>query len=227
MIDSARQRAALGSILKILEPGSLDVPESVLEILLPRPFGHPPNRELLESRTDPAFDPMGAARAAASMAVAVLLQPERTARLVDFHRREPSRPGLEWLLAGLIEKTFRDPPAGSPAAPRLAALSRVVRGAVVDGLLDLSAHPRVTTDVRAMVDLSLAGLKTRLESGRGSGFQDEAHNALLAARIGRYLARDLRDGPAAPWTAPPPPGSPIGAGFLPPDLAGCSLEALP
>src|SRR5947199_284274 len=79
----------------------LDLPEPVLAVLLPRPPGFPANVEMFGSRTSPAFDALGAAGTAADLAVHALLERERAARLVDFHRRDPRLPGLEEVLAAL------------------------------------------------------------------------------------------------------------------------------
>ena len=218
MLDPGRQKAALAAILSLLDPESLDIPESALEVLMPRPFGHPANRELMTSGAAPAFDAMGISRTAASMAVGVLLQPERAARLVDFHRRDEEQPGLRWLLDAVVERAFR---GVRPASERLAGLAQVVRGAVVDGLIALSSNPRVTGEVRAEVDRALRELDGELGDDRGP------HEVMLALRIARYLDRRSAEVPQDPATLGPPPGSPIGSsGAAPgiPDLAGCSWE---
>jgi hypothetical protein len=216
MIDPARQAAALGAILRLLDPSTLDIPESALRLLVPRPFGYPSGRELNEGRTDPAFDALGVARTAARMAVGALLQPERTARLVDFHRRDAHQPGLGWLIGAIVRAAFDGP---EPATDRLGALGRVARGAVVDGLIALASDGRVTDEVRAVVDDSLRGLRSRRGEGAAAG--GDPHTALLADRIGRYLERRIAEPPGEPATVEPPPGDPIGSM---PELAGCSRE---
>ncbi|MCI0548370.1 MAG: zinc-dependent metalloprotease [Candidatus Rokubacteria bacterium] len=222
MVGAGRQEAALSAILQALDPARLDIPESTLSLLLPRTFGHPGGVDLIASRTAPAFDAMGAAATAASMAVSTLLQPERAARLVDHHRRDPAQPGLRWLLDGLVERAF-----GSPAPPpeRQAALAGAARGAVVDGLIALSAHERVTDEVRAATDGAHRRLRARLEPARGPGAEGDLAE-LLAGRIGRYLDRQIRDLPAEPAAPAAPPGSPIGGGLGPAGrgVSGCSLD---
>ncbi len=223
MIAADRQQAALAVMLRLLDPESLDIPESALQILLPRPFGHPGNRELTTSRTAPAFDAIGAAATAAAMAVSALLQPERAARLVDHRRRDATQPGLEWLLAGLTEKAFGAP---LPSSRRLAALARTARSAVVEGLIALSAHPGATDEVRAATDGALRSLRARIEEVRAAAGEGQHHDALLSERIGRYLDRQIRDLPGEPASPPAPPGSPIGGGRNVPAWAatGCSLH---
>ncbi len=169
------------------------------------------------------IDAIGAAATASSMAVSALLQPERAARLVDHHRRDATQPGLEWLLKNLTDKAFGQPP---PPSERLAVLARTARGAVVEGLIALSAHPGATDEVRAATDGALRRLRARLEAGRAAAGEGPDHDALLSERIGRYLDRQLRDAPGEPSSPPAPPGSPIGErrGMLREDIAGCSFD---
>jgi hypothetical protein len=105
-VAAAWQRRALAAALSALAPEALDIPEKVVRLILPRPPGHPPNVELFVGGEAPAFDPLAAAAAAADMVVEGLTQRERAARLVDFHRRDPSLPSFEEVLRALIDETF-------------------------------------------------------------------------------------------------------------------------
>ena len=51
--------------------------------------------EDFHSRTQITFDSMAPVEAAADMAVALLLNPERATRLVDYHSRDVKNPGLD------------------------------------------------------------------------------------------------------------------------------------
>jgi hypothetical protein len=105
-VAAAWQRRALAAALAAMAPEALDMPEKVLRLILPRPPGHPPNVELFIGGEAPAFDPLAAAAAAADLVVEGLTQRERAARLVDFHRRDPSLPSLEEVLGALVGETF-------------------------------------------------------------------------------------------------------------------------
>ncbi|MFQ5350242.1 MAG: zinc-dependent metalloprotease, partial [Thermoanaerobaculia bacterium] len=108
-LSAERQLRAVDALLTTLDPHELDIREDLLTLLLPRPYGYEPNRELFEHRTAPIFDALGAAATAADLTVAALLQPERAARLVDQHRRIPELPGLAAVLSRLTEAVFRQP----------------------------------------------------------------------------------------------------------------------
>ncbi len=207
-IDPERQMRALEVVLSVLEPETLDLPESVLKVIPPPPPESGTNREIFRGRSDPALDPLGAAATAADMVVTALLQPERAARLVDFHRRDPAQPGLEAVLGVVIDRVFD---ATAATAPRLEEIRRVVQNVTVDGLIRLSSNPAASPEVRARVDAALAALDTRLAGPAVVGADEAAHRAALATRIERYRERALAPKPVPPAALQPPPGDPIGS----------------
>jgi hypothetical protein len=227
-VEAERQREALRTILEILEPERLDLPESVIALLLPRPAEYPLHQELFRGFTAPVFDPLAAAGTMADMAVEGLLQPERAARLVDLHRRDPQLPGLEDVLDALVEKSF----GGSvPNDARRAEIRRAVQWVTVRRLIGLSAQPNASPLVRARVDAALRSLERRLEPASSKG-PEAAQRAFLAGEIERYLKRPEGETARRPEPPEPPPGQPIGMAPFgagdginhPEGLSGCSQE---
>jgi hypothetical protein len=217
------QRRALAAVLEILSPDALDLPDSTIALLLPRPAEYRPDPEMFAGLTAPAFDPLSAAATAADMAVRLLLRPERAARLVDFHRRDSSLPGLEEVLQALEDKAFGDGPASGSG--RLAEIRRTVQWVVVRRLIGLSSDPQAPPGVRARVDEELRSIARKLEAQGSDPPADIAYLRFLSGEIHRYLERQVREGPGQRATPlPPPPGQPIGmpdAAFLD-GLGGCS-----
>jgi hypothetical protein len=199
-VDGELQRKALATVLDAMEPEALDLPEGVLAVLPPRPAGYEPNPEMFPTSAAPAFDPLAAASAAADMAVQGLLQPERAARLVDFHRRDPKLPGFEEVLDALTKSSF----TSTKEDPRRAELRRAVQWVVVRRMIGLSSDPAASAGVRSRVDGTLRLLRQRLDG-------KEAHGAFLAGEIQRYLERPLGDPARLPTPPEPPPGQPIGS----------------
>jgi hypothetical protein len=222
-VEAARQREALQAILEVLDPERLDLPEAVIALLLPRPAEYKPHQELFQGSTAPVFDPLGAAASMADMAVEGLLVPERAARLVDLHRRDPQLPGLEEVLDALVEKSFGGPPEDIPNDPRRAEIRRVVQWVTVRRVIGLSSDPKASPMVRARTDAALRALARRLEpAGSRSGGPETAQRAFLAAEIERYLQRPEGETARRPEPPEPPPGQPIG--MAPEGLSGCSLD---
>jgi hypothetical protein len=211
-LDGEVQRKALAAVLDAMEPAALDLPESILAVLPPRPAGYEPNPEMFPTAAAPAFDPLAAASAAADMAVQGLLQPERAARLVDFHRRDPKLPGFEEVLDALTKSAF----AASQEEPRRAELRRTLQWVVVRRLIGLAGDPEASAGVRSRAEGALRALRNRLGA-------EDAHRAFLAGEIGRFLERPIGPpGDTARLPAPPepPPGQPIGSATL--GLSDCS-----
>ena len=216
------QRRGLEVALATLEPEFLDLPERVLRLVLPRPHGHPPHRELFAGRTGPVFDPLGAAETAAGMTLAGLLQPERAARLVDQHRRDPELPSLEEVLDGVVAAAFGGPDAATEDDARLAEIRRTVQGVAVRAMTDLAAAPDGSPAVAARTEAALAALAGRLEeASAGAEGAAAAHRAYLAREIRRHLERRRRDEAPLPGAPEAPPGSPIGSPGMDWLGAGC------
>jgi hypothetical protein len=230
-VSPARQRAAIEAVLGTLDPAALDLPESVLRMIPPPPTDLPPHHEGFGSGTSPVFDALGAAATAADLTLSMVLPPERLARLVDFHRRDPASPGVQELLAAITQRVFvsrlpashassiterkpADPAAAAAAVARLAEIRRVVQAATVRRLLQSAAAPGQTPVVRAALESELDRIAADLALGSWSrDGDDRTMHAMLSRDIRRAL--DRRIAGAAPGStgvpADAPPGPPIGA----------------
>jgi hypothetical protein len=226
-VDGAAQRQALAAVLELLSPENLDLPEPTISLLLPRPSEYRPNPEMFTGLTGLTFDPVSAAATASDMAVRLLLRPERAARLVDFHRRDPALPGLEDVLGAMEDKAFG---GGAPKSDRLAELRRTVQWVMVRRLIGLSSDPEAAPGVRSRVDAELDSLAKKLGRGAGDAANiadnpEAANRAFLAREIQRYLDREGPEDPSKrPEPPAPPPGQPIGmpdSGYLD-GVEGCS-----
>lgn len=204
-IDAARQRRALGVLLDAVRPEELDLPETLLGLLLPRPFGYERNREQFAGATLPAFDALGAAATAADLVLQNLLQPQRCARLVDQNRRDPAQPSLEEMLTALRTRVFE---TNDAIPPRLAEIRRAVQRSAVVALLGLWSDAAAPPYVRSRVEWELATLQRELSRRGGRDDAEKAHRAALAQDLERHLERSGKA--EAPEGLPPPPGSPIG-----------------
>lgn len=206
MVEPERQRRALELLLDALHPSELAIPEHVLDLMAPRPFGYAEESRALRSKAAPAFDQIGAARTLATLVVGGILEPERAARLVAFADRDPRAPTLEEVIGRMVDRAW-----GSERPREHAALKRVVERVVVDELIRLASDTSATVEARAGAEWGLRKIARVLETRRPTTPAEEAHQVLAAADIRRFLER--RE-PAAPRLEPlpPPRGTPIGSG---------------
>ncbi|MCB9898179.1 MAG: zinc-dependent metalloprotease [Planctomycetes bacterium] len=212
MVDGATQRRALAALGAALDPHELDLSDDVLALLLPPADGAGRPRERMPSATEPAFDALGAAAVAADLVAADVLQPERCARVLDFHRRDPGLPSLEEVLDTLVAASGLDGDDPRPDEDaRLAAVRRTVQRVVVDRMLALASDGALPAAVRAVVELRLERLAERLEAQPGGDDAARAQRRLLARDVRAALERAATPGRVPSEAPPAPPGSPIGA----------------
>jgi hypothetical protein len=210
VVPATRQRRALELLLSAIEPQALDLPDPLLDLLLPRPFGASTNREMFEGRTAPTFDALGAAGSASDLVVGIVLQPQRLARMVDFHRRDSSLPSAGEIFERVVEATFD----GSTGSPRLAELRRVTQRVVAEQIMSLVVASEASPEVRSRAFAALHDIAERVSSKRSVPSVDDAeaaHRQLLAADLSSFFESASTARAVVPTHLEPPPGSPIGA----------------
>jgi hypothetical protein len=214
-ISGERQRAALAALVAALRPSNLAIPDTVVTLLAPRPFGYEGSVELFGSRTRPAFDELGAARTLAQMIADAVLQRDRAGRLVQQAVHERTALALAETIDSLTA-TWRAPgraPNGSDglSAAKAAALERVAQRAVADRLLALAADPDASPDVKAIADLEIAQLRRVAEtaSRTSAGVPARAHWLAIAGDFTRWQERRELPKPTPALVAPP--GDPFGS----------------
>lgn len=199
-VSADMQRGALDALMRTLVPAELTLPESVLNVIPPRPPGFGRHRELFPRYTGSAFDAVTPAVVAAGHTVAMVLEPTRAARLVQQHTFDPSLPGLEEVLEGLFEASM----GASANTEYQAEVKRAVEGVVLARVMWLARNASMP-QVRAISSALLRRSHSELLN-RG---QSEAHAQMLAGDIQRFLDRpgEVVTDRVAPSA---PPGSPIG-----------------
>ncbi|WP_374453677.1 zinc-dependent metalloprotease [Phenylobacterium sp.] len=204
-VPAAQQRAALAALLATLDPKALDTPETLTAMLSSAQSGDPDRQYVIEvfaTAGGPVFDPLVAAEVAAGLTLDNLLAPDRMARLVDQHRRDPAQLGAGEMLDRLIDTAF------APAAGRLGEISRRVQTRLVLNLANAARDPKVSPAVGSEISARLATLPARLKGGADSA--DRAHRQRLIALLGDpTLLAELSEPKLKPQT---PPGMPIGDG---------------
>ncbi len=206
IVGPAEQRRALAAVLATLKPEALALPESLLKMIPPRPPEYERGREHFKIRTSPAFDALAPAEAAAQHTLQFLLNPERAARLVEFHARNAENPGIEEVLDDILNATWKSPREGAFASE----VARVVDDVTLRDLISLAADENASEPVRAMVTRKLAELALWISHESQSTRESDqiAHLAFAGRQIQLFLQDPKRSVPPAPST--PPDGPPIG-----------------
>ncbi len=209
-VTASDQRAALGALMRTLQPSELAVPEAALSMIPPRPPGWGRTRELFPKHTGSAFDAISPAMVAADHTVAQLLEPSRAARLVQQHAVDPSLPGLDEVIEALFGATA---PQNDDSAYE-AEIRRAVRRVFLDRMMQLGAGAPMA-QVRAVATAHLEKTLYRINRATQDFMASEGVDAetasmrLIAMDINRFINR-----PAAPYAQPisagAPPGAPIG-----------------
>jgi len=206
IVAPAGQKKALAAVLKTLSPETLTLPESILQILPPRPPGLPRTRESFPSQTGLTFDPIAAAETSADLTLGLLFNPERASRLIEYHMRVPESPSLRSVLEA-VSKTVAERPEGGHTMS--SEVERAVEFRALEATLALAVNPAASSQARAIARSHITDLLKEFTSA--PPLQDTAeaiHRAALIDRINEFERDPAKFIPAKPIEAPP--GMPIG-----------------
>ncbi len=197
VVPEAEQLKALDALLATISPEVLALPESVLNLIPPRPAGIASSRELFSGNTGPSLDALGIAQTAADLPISLILNPQRANRLVEYGARNEG-PSLSEVIDRIIRKTVTmrggDDYYGS--------IQQTVNFVVVMNLIQLHASNQANPVTKAVVYKKLTAISEMLSE------REEPMAMQLSEMIETYFkapkAFDI------PRELPAPPGSPIG-----------------
>jgi hypothetical protein len=206
IVSTNEQYRALEALLKTIHPKALALPERILQTIPPRPIGYYRSHENFKTRTGPTIDPLTVAESAANLTIKLILHPERTARLIEFHARDKRYPGLIEVIDKLITHTWKS----THKADYHSEIQRVVDNLVLHNLLSLSTNENVTGQVRAIVYLKLDELKTWLtkQKENKNDINQKAHYLFAISQISQFQENPNLLKIYEP--VEPPPGPPYG-----------------
>jgi hypothetical protein len=204
-VSGADQRRALASLLGVLDPSELALPESLIDQLPPRPAGFRGGREYFPRWTGGMFDVITPAVVLADHTIGNILDNSKAARLVEQSAIDPTIPGL----GEVIDEVFGTLFGAAPMDPYQAEISRAVEWVAVNRVMGLAGAAPMP-QVRAIALKKLEDQKEVLDGMMGSAEDsDAAHYFLLSGTIERFL-EDPTTPPSLPSLPSAPPGAPIG-----------------
>jgi len=203
VVPAEVQTRGLDALLETITPQALALPDELRDLMPPRPQHLAQTRDLFPGRTGLTFDPMAAAETAAGLTIGVILHPERAARLVEYHSRDPGLPGLGDVIDRLFDATWLTVYEDGYHQE----LQRVVNNIVLYYMVELVKNNEAPATVRSLAHLKLVQLNERVCEMET---EDEA-------QLSQYLylgtiLEQLEENPAALNLTPPaepPMGPPI------------------
>ncbi len=202
-VPAAQQGTAIDAVMDVLQPANLALPRALLAQLPPRPFLIDPSRELFDRWTGITFDPLAPGATIANVTFDLLLDSERSARMVAQRAIDPSLPGFADLLKRIEARIF----AVSVGSNYDVTLQQLVQRSYVDHVMQLAESAEMPL-VKAEARYALVGLlNTKLRGGVAG--RSNAANEQLAADIRSWIAGTYKPAERRVKLTVPP-GSPIG-----------------
>jgi Met-zincin/Domain of unknown function (DUF5117) len=207
LVPPAEQIQALQALLKTINPGTLVLREELIKAIPPRPLGYRRSRETVNIRTGLTFDPISAAEAAADMSIGLLLRPERATRLVEYHGRDTSQPGLEYVLEQLMLATWKSASLVGYAGE----VRHAVNAVALKNLMYLISDNEASEQARALAYAKLIELKdwAKKQEAKTENSSEKASLQFAVFQIKQFEEDPSRFKRMKPLT--PPDGSPIGS----------------
>src|SRR5688572_10134970 len=184
IVPGEQQRKALGMALDALEPAALAVPERVMALIPPTPYGGDGTFEWIGSAGGPSFDQISLAGGLATEVIEGILHPERAARVVQFSARHAGIPSLDDVMGTVVARTWGAAPVAEPNAQ---ALRRTVQRVVLNTLLDRAGDQRALAEVRQAAEWRLQKLDERIANLSGGSPADRALRASARREIARFF----------------------------------------
>ena len=193
IVAAAEQRRALKALLTTIDPATLALPDRILTLIPPRPPEYPRTRETFPNESGLTFDPVAGAEAAADLTIGLILNPQRAARLVEYHARDTANPGLEEVIETLLGATWR----ANTRTGLQHEVADVVRLVALEKLLGLAIDSTASLEVRSIASAEVIKNK-----------------ALFREPYAASLVAKFQDDPKEldlPKAVDAPPGQPIGS----------------
>lgn len=211
-VSAAIQQNSLDALLLAIEPDQLEVPEHILALIPPRPFGYPRNRETFVSRMGPIFDPIAPAENVVDVVFKFLLEGGRANRVYIQQLQDESLFGLNELLQQLSDAVF----SGKSLSGISAEIKMMTQAKLVDHLIVLANNQQISNSVRATVRAHLKALKNGGKSTGSSGLVAQGRIKSTSGMNAQYLVDKIEAFINLPIEITPqktvkvPDGSPIG-----------------
>lgn len=212
-VHSDQQEAALQALLHSISPQQLSVPDHILALIPPRPFGYGRNRETFVSRVSPIFDPIAPAETIVDLTFDFMLDGARVSRIYLQHLQQNQLFGLNNLLTALEKQLF----ATYNKEDINLEIILMTQSKYVDHLITLAKNAGVSNTIRAIARGRLRNLAVTKTQGDLGWEVIAQHRNYLGEKINSFL--NLPEELVIQETLKAPDGSPIGM-----DIMSCDFD---
>jgi hypothetical protein len=205
-VSGKKQQDAIASLINGLDPEVLILPESLLELIPPRPPGYSLGRESFARHTGVAFDPVSPAASLIKLTLNVMLNPQRGARMNAFHAADLSLPAFKDVLDALHTSSWYE----ERKSELPGAIQRIKNDQILQAQMNLAANTAATSQVRAQALVSIQNLNLWLKKQNKKRLDNDwaAHYAKSRLEIDLWLENPSKMTPGKSQSVPP--GGPIG-----------------
>jgi len=209
-IPAGQQREVMDLLMDAVEPGNLEIPESLLIQLAPDP-----GRNLEDLSKDEVFDQLRAARILSAMVIQPLFDPDRAARMVSLAARKPDTLTFPEMVDTVMAHTWKVSPRGNAQEK---ALLRVTQNVAMESMMALGGAKDTAPEAKDYVLDQLALLADDLKTRKDGDPLTDAFYRQSARQITHYLTNPEANVPKAiepAWGKGPrsrfplPPGPPL------------------
>ena len=206
-MSGERQRSAIAALLKTLDPELLRLPESLVELIPPRPPGFRKSRETFHGDTGATFDPLAPASSAVALTLDALFEPSRAARLVTQHAAYADLPAFTELCDAVMGSSWY----AKRQTGMQGLIQRRTNALILRRLMQLSVDRKASDEVRAIASDSIKSLDQWLSERKLAETDRDWRSQLIETRL--QISRFWHDPDVLQQIKPAgaPPGSPIGA----------------
>jgi hypothetical protein len=197
-VDSKLQKESLKSLLNVLNPKNLVLPNNLIQILSPRSFRNPRTRENFESNTGVTFDYINASSSIINHTLTFLLNPERINRIYQQNMFGEKILMLDDYLTTISNSIF----SNNRMSPYESSINKNTSSLFLDHLF-LTFNNSNTNDLSKSVILSsIINTKEKLSSNLND------YNSFLVNKINGFIDNPDKYIPVEKTKIPD--GSPIG-----------------
>ena len=197
-VNSKLQKESLESLLNVLNPKNLVLPDNLIEILSPRSFRNPRTRENFESNTGVTFDYINASSSVINHTLTFLINPERINRIYQQNMFGENILKLEDYLTIISNSIF----SNKKMSLYESSINNNTSSLFLDHLF-LAFNNSKTNDLsKSLILSSIVNTKEKLSSNLNN------YNAFLVNKINGFLDNPDKYKPIEKTKIPD--GSPIG-----------------